>query len=190
MPAFILGVVYRFDPASLAADDGVSVIKPNDIAPVDPGRFLIVPTAGAQVPSPTIFALEGGEYSTIDLTPVILGAPGAYVGAPQAVSSARTLIGVRLLRRSAGTPGAGSETRLDVLKNGASIFLLVADQPIVTAAAGDYASDFKPPTVPGAANWLLNDVAEVVQRTTETYKANAVLPDGPSDWTLELRWAP
>lgn len=190
MPAFILGVVYRFDPTSVAVDDGVNVIKPNDIAPIDPGRFLIIPTAGSTAPAPTIFTLEGGEYSTIDLTDVILGAPGAYVGAPQAVSSARTLLGARLLRRSAGTAGAGSETRLDVLKNGASIYTLIADQPIVTAAAGDYAVDFKPPTVLGADVWAPNDIAEVVQRTTETYKANVNFPDGPSDWSLELRWAP
>jgi hypothetical protein len=189
-PAIIVGTLYRFDPASLAVDDGVNVIKPNDIPLLSPGRWVIVTAAGAQVPPSTFFTLDGGEYSTIDLTDIILAAPGAYVGSPVAVNSARTLLGCFLTRRAAGTPAVGSETRLDVLKNGASIFTLVADQPIVTAAAGNYATDFKPPTAAGAALWVLNDRLEVVQRTTELYLANVNFPDGPSGWSLEMRWAP
>jgi len=189
-PAFILGALYRFDPASLAVDDGVTVVKPNDIPALNPGRWLIVPTAGAQVPAPTIFTLDGAEYSAIDLSDIILGFPGAYVGSPLRIATARSLVGCRLLRRAAGTVAPGSETRLDVLKNGSSIFTLIADQPIVTAAMGNYATDFRPPTAPGAAVWLAADIVEVVQRTTELYLANVGFPDGPADWSLQLEWAP
>lgn len=179
------GRLYNYDTLSLLPDDGVNVIKPNDVPALNPGRWILVPTAGSPpVPAPTSFSLDGGEYSTIDLSDIIVGFPGAYVGSPVAVSTARTLAGCYLIRRSAG---AGGTTRLDVLKNGLSIFALLADQPVVPAV--NYATDFKPPTVPGAANWLANDVAEVVQRTTETFQANVGFPDGPSGWSLELRWA-
>ena len=33
-------VVYQWDGASTAADDGITVIKPNSIAPANPGRWV------------------------------------------------------------------------------------------------------------------------------------------------------
>lgn len=41
---------FSWDAASLAADDGTTVIKPNDIAPLAPGRFLLLPGPPLSIP--------------------------------------------------------------------------------------------------------------------------------------------
>ena len=89
--------------------------------------------------------------------------PGAF-DAARYVEDNRTITGVRLLRRRAGSAGS---TVINVTKNGASVFAVLGDQPVVPAGAGSYASDLKAPTAPGAAACVPGDVLEVYLEQVE-----------------------
>jgi hypothetical protein len=52
-------VPFAWDGLSLAADNGTTVIKPNDIAPLSPGRFLIVQAVFIEMPLRQTLYVDG-----------------------------------------------------------------------------------------------------------------------------------
>jgi len=153
---------FAWDSASVVADDGVNVIKPNDIAPVDPGRWL-------RLPPPVVPAGAGDLHFA--LSGVYSGAvtPG-FFDPPYRCTTGFTVSSVELFRRTAGS---GSSTVIDVLKNGASIFLAPGNRPTVIFGAGDYASNTSAVFAPGANIYAPGDVLEVRLDSVEAYLAAA-----------------
>lgn len=149
--------VFVWDAASVAVDDGVSVIKPNDIAPANPGRWLIFPPVA--VPEPYRFLLAG----------VFSGVPvPAFFDPPELVINPyapRTLKRVSMVRRTAGTAGA---TSIQISRNGA---LVLAAPLSVTAAAGAYATATTIAFVPGEEVFGPANIIDCVLLTTETFFA-------------------
>jgi hypothetical protein len=82
---------FKFDWSSLVADDGVNTIKPDDILPSDPGRWIKQSSGGS--PSTTALvetlvageALEAGEPVRLDALGQAMRADAAWVGTPDEV---------------------------------------------------------------------------------------------------------
>lgn len=159
---------FAWSTASLAADDGATVIKPNDVAPGDPGRWLKMPSAGAL--ADLHFALSGVYSGAV--------VPG-FFDPPLYVDVGFALAYARLDRRTAGTVGA---TQVDVLKNGVTIF--GAGGPSVAAGAGDYATDTNNVFAPGANVFVPGDWLEVQLVTVETFAPGP--PPGPEGLRVTL----
>jgi len=170
-PAFILGALYRFDPASLAVDDGVSVVKPNDIPALNPGRWLIVPTAGA-----------AGGFVDFELSGVYAAAivPGTFDPMWSPKTNA-TITLIELTRRTAGTAGT---TLLDITINGVTLFLLPADQPLATAGFGNNVVQYFSIFDPAMVTLVPTDLVECVLQTVETFKLGP--PPGPEGLRVRL----
>jgi len=158
------GGVFAWDSTSFDPDDGTTVIKPDDLGVIDPGRWkkLAIGGGGGDV-APLLFGLDG-PYNDARV-------PGTF-DPPVLIETARTINTVTLLRRDAGTAG---NTTIDVAVNGASIFALPADRPSVPSGAGSFVSDSKPPTAGGG---VLNpgDIVEVYLVEKET--GDATRPQG------------
>lgn len=143
------GVMYEWDPLSTDPDDGSIIIRPNDIAPANPGRWLLL-TRGVSAPAPAVFELNG---------PYNGATPGTWVGGPIVCGTPREISLVTMVRRAAGT---GGDTTVDVYLNGSSIFAAAGDRPTVAFGAGDYAISKKAPTLPAVcASGDIIDVALV-----------------------------
>lgn len=157
---------YQWSAVSVAPDDGVNVIKPNSIAPANPGRWLLIPAGGGGA---------SAGWVDFDLTGVYAAAvvPG-FFSPPFAVRVASTCDVVHLVRRTAGLAGS---TALDVRRNGVSIYLAPGDRPVVTPADGDDYDALFPPTDPGQVVWAPGDKIEVVMLSAETFKIGP--PPGP-----------
>lgn len=155
---------FAWDSVSVAADDGVNVIKPNDLAPIDPGRWLRlaspVPPPGAGELHFTLSGMYAGAIVPGVFDPLYI-APLGF-----------TITSVQVMRRTAGLAGS---TDIDVTKNGVSI--LAAPPLSVTAGAGDNATVVTAAFAPGANVFLANDILEVVLVAVETF--NPGLPVGP-----------
>ena len=168
---------FEWDSTSGAGDDGVNVIQPTDVA--GNGRWLLIPLAAAAPPKePAIFRLSG-VYSGA-------GVPG-FFDPPHSIGpteAARTIVGVEMFRRTAGTAG---QTRVDILVNGVTIFGGgPLTQCIVTAAAGDNVPGghgaITAPAVP--ANSYIDASLEEVET------ALAGPPPGPEGLFVKVRFAP
>jgi hypothetical protein len=155
---------FVWDALSTAADDGATVIKPNDVAPGAPGRWVLMSGGSSMAAEAFVFRLEG-DYSGAILD-------GSFDG-PMLVISARTIARVWLLRRTAGSAGT---TRVAVLVNGANIFPAPVNEPQVTSSMGDYAIASSTTFVPGSASLVQNDTIEVILRDKED--ASAAGPEG------------
>lgn len=158
MSAFAVatGDVFTWDATSVAADDSLTVIKPNDLGVFDPGRWLkLTLSGGGGGKAPLLFGLSGPYTDAV--------VPGTF-DPPVLIEVAATINTVSLLREDAGLAG---NTTVDVVVNESSIFALPADRPTVSFGAGSYAFDVKPPTVGGG---VLNpgDIVEVYLVEKET----------------------
>lgn len=114
-----------------------------------------------------------GEYSAIYIP--------SYIDSTYVTISNRTLDSVTLARRTAGTSGT---TRVDVLKNGVSIFASNPNKPQVTAAAGD--SAYNQSTTFTTSSFVTGDFIDVIIDSAETYKSGAT--DGPEGITVILKF--
>lgn len=126
----------------------------------------------ASVSGEICFRLSG-EYSAISIP--------AYVDSTYVTTTERTLSSVTLSRRTAGTSGT---TKIDVYKNGVSIFAADIDKPQVTAAGGDLAYD---QSVTFSTNsFIVGDFIDIVIDSVETYLAGP--PEGPEGITVILKF--
>jgi len=164
MEARTTTTTFAWSAVSVAADDGVTVIKPNDIAPLDPGRWLLAPATTAPPGSGELHFTLSGEYSGAVVP--------AFFDPPYVAIAGFTVAFVQLVRRTAGTAGF---TEIDVLKNGVTI--LAAPPVKVTAAMGDDVSFFSNSFVPGQDIFLPTDRLDVVLSAVETFDAGP--PAGP-----------
>jgi hypothetical protein len=160
--ATISGLFY-WDSASVAPDNGATVLIPNDIIAPAPGRWLKIPLSVPPGAGDLYFTLSG-NYSAVPT-------PGTF-DAPFITEVAFTLDHVHVARRTAGTAG---QTTIDVTKNGVSIF--AGGPPFVAAAAGDYATAVGNLFAPGSNVFAPGDILEVVLTSVETF--NAGPPPGP-----------
>lgn len=80
-----LAKIFYYDAFSTAADDGATVLKPDDVGAGDPGRWLVVPGTGGGGLSPSFEAAKG---TTVRVTTTSYGlmdgmvlnpGPGTYV---------------------------------------------------------------------------------------------------------------
>ena len=145
------------------------------------------------VPSTLVFTNDvGTDFVIVAASPAdfVQGLVGAYDAAavtgtfapPSLVRTARTLLAVSIIRRRAGLAGI---TRVDILKNGVSVFALDANKPQVTAAAGDNA--FNTTTTIATAAFAANDRVDYELEVVETALVD---PDpGPADFEVRLIWA-
>lgn len=163
-------LTFAWDPTSVAPDDGATVIKPNDIAPIDPGRWVLVGSSTAPAGAGDVHFTLSGEYSAAAV-------PG-FFDPPLYVEAGFALDHVRLMRRTAGTAG---QTEIDVLKNGVSIFTAL---PAITAGAGDNATAVGNAFVLGANVFVPGDYIDVVLVGVETFKAGP--PSGPEGLRVTL----
>lgn len=162
--------LFAFDPTSLDADDGATVIKPDDIAVGDPGRWKKVAIGGAI--EPLVFRLDG-PYGGSGIGP---GGVQKYVAfdAFLPVLTARTISNVTLWRRSAGLSG---QTQIEIRINGGPLFT-APNRPVVLAGAGDYASNSSSTFIPGAEVLAPGDIVEARLTEIETADPNK-WPEGP-----------
>lgn len=162
---------FVWDPASVAPDDGVSVICPNDITPPAPGRWLV--SSGATPPA-------GSGALHYPLTGVYSGAvvPGFYAP-PDIADAAFTLDHVQLVRRTAGSAGS---TDIDVLKNGTSI--LAAPLSIAFGAGDNASATTNTWAAPGANTFAPGDVIDVHLLAVETFLPGP--PSGPEGLRVVL----
>lgn len=58
--------LFSWDASSMAADDGTTVIKPNDISGGDPGRFLYLPLSQGVSTSNQIVPAISGRQQTVE----------------------------------------------------------------------------------------------------------------------------
>lgn len=161
---------YRWDSTSVVADNGTTVLRPNDVPAPNPGRWVYQPPA-VQTPEPYDWTAEG-VYSGAAV-PVYLNAPRVvWLPAP------RTLQRALLLRRTAG--GAGSSA-VQVYRNGNPVLTV----PLaVTAAAGDYAAAQTTSFQVGQDVFGPLDVIDVQLTSVESFKAGP--PPGPEGLRLLL----
>ena len=176
MLAFVWNVkdFFVWHATSLDADDGATVIKPNDLGAGDPGRWKRLGSGGTMAVETYLFRLDGPYAGAI--------IPGTFDG-PMLVISARTIANVWLLRRRSG--GAGT-TRIAVAINGANLFPLPANEPQVTAVMGDYAVASSNTFVPGMATLAPGDAVEVYLQESET----DVPPNTPEGLCVVIEFAP
>lgn len=156
------GGAFGWDSASVVADDGINVIKPNDIAPIDPGRWIRLPPPTVPAGAGDLHFLLSGVYSGA-VTP-------GFFDPPFRCTSAFTVTSVELFRRTAG---GGSSTVVDVLKNGVSIFLAPGNRPTVVFGAGNYAANTSAVFAPGANVFAPGDVLEVQLDSVEAFLPGA-----------------
>lgn len=166
--------LFRWDPASTVADDGATVIKPDDIGVSDPGRWMRVPVGAPPV---TLEFELSGVYSAALV-------PG-YFAAPKSVRDACICDTVHLVRRTAGSAGA---TQVDVLRNGASVYTLPVHRPVVQFSDGDDFEAFFPPTDLSNVNWNPGDVIEARMESVESFLAGP--PPGPEGLWLRVYCVP
>lgn len=122
------------------------------------------------------FSLAGFEYSGVIV-------PG-FFEAPVLIRVPRLILEVSLIRRTAGTAGT---TRLNLLKNGTTIFTNAAAQPQVTAVAGDNAIDVVSADADFADRLLAaGDRFEPQLEEVETF--NVGPPEGPEGFELRVRY--
>lgn len=167
------GDVFRWDPASVAADDGVNVIKPDDILPANPGRWLLVPPPGVTA-EPYNFELSG-VYSGA-LVPGYFAPPILVV--PPAVP--RTLVRVWMFRRTAGLAGS---TTIQLYRNGNPI---LAAPLSVTAASGDYSAAQTVAFNAGEDVLGVTDIIECELQAVESYLAGP--PPGPEGLRVVMQF--
>lgn len=171
---------FEWSSTSGLGDDGVNVIRPTDIAIPDPGRWLLIPLSAATPPKePAIFRLSG-VYSGA-LVPGFFDPPH-YIGVTEA---ARTIVGVEMFRRTAGTAG---QTRVDILVNGVTIFDGVpANLPTVTAGAGDNVAGAHISLIVAGA---VPAGARIDASLEEVETALVGPPPGPEGLFVKVRFAP
>lgn len=165
--------VYRWDPASTTADDGSLVIKPNDVAPADPGRWLIVTPPGITA-EPYSFCIAG-VYSA--------AAVPAYFDPPMLVippAAPRTLFRVWMIRRTAGLAGS---TTIQLYRNGNPILVTPLS---IAAASGDNAGAQTVIFNPGEDVFAATDIIECELQAVESYKAGP--PPGPEGLRVLLQF--
>lgn len=100
---------------------------------------------------------------------------------PRRIISTRTLSAVHMFRRTAGTAGT---TRLDVLHNGTSVFLVDGDKPQVDATDGDNFGMVTTTFDPGQVSFSVGEFIDVELETVETFKAGP--PEGPEGFSAIL----
>ncbi len=105
----------------------------------------------------------------------------AYIDTSYPVLVNKTLASATIMRRVAGTAGT---TRVDILKNGVSIFALDANKPQVTAASGDYARNSS--TTFNDTSFSGGDYIDIQIDSTETYLAGP--PEGPEGIAVILQF--
>lgn len=164
MEARTTTTTFAWSPISVAADDGVAVIKPNDIAPLDPGRWLLAPATTAPPGSGELHFTLSGEYSGAVVP--------AFFDPPYIAVVGFTVALVQIARRTAGFAGI---TNVDVLKNGVTI--LAAPPLQVSAAMGDNVSFSSNSFVLGQDIFLPTDRLDVVLTTVEMFDPGP--PAGP-----------
>lgn len=174
MDADTAGGAYRWDATSLLADNGTTVLRPNDVAALDPGRWLYVPPPGGGFPEPYEWAL-GGVYSGV-VTPAFFDAPRLVVP-PLAP---RTLQRVWMLRRTAGTAG---NTSVQVYRNGNPVLVVPLS---VAAGSGDNAAAQTVAFNVGEDVFNATDIIEAAVVAVETFKAGP--PPGPDGLRLILQF--
>lgn len=177
--AIYSGSVFRWDPASLLADDGVSVIKPDDIAVLDPGRWRVLSILSTLVPDPFEWALSG-VYSAA-IVPGFFDPPIVVPSAPAPITN-RTCIAAEMVRR---TSGLASSTIVDILNNGVSIFAAPANR--LTLAAGASPDVNISTTFGAAAVFIAGDVIEARLDSVETFDPGP--PLGPEGLRVRLYFA-
>jgi hypothetical protein len=157
-------------PASLAVDDGINVIKPNDVPLLNPGRWLFIPSAAP------------GGFVDFELSGVYAAAivPGTFDPMWSPKTNA-TITLIELTRRTAGTAGT---TLLDITINGVTLFLLPADQPLATAGFGDNVVQYFSIFDPAMVTLVPTDLVECVLQTVETFKLGP--PPGPEGLRVRL----
>lgn len=128
------------------------------------------------VVSPFVFRLSG-PYDSATI--------GGTIDPPRLVEGARTLATVSIFRDIAG--GSGT-TRIDILKNGTSVFAGTAQMPQVTFAAGANATQTVATFVAGAATLLDGDTLEAVLSAAETYTRTGDV-EGPEGLTITARFS-
>lgn len=162
---------FVWDATSVAADDGATVIKPNDIAGPNPGRWVLE-SASSFYAEPYVFDLSG-VYSSAAVpgfwTPPRFVLPG---------SAPRTLQRVFLFRRTAGTAGS---TTVQLYRNGNPV---LAAPLSVTAGAGDYAAATTATFNFGEDVFAVLDYIEPELQAVETHKPGP--PSGPEGLTMAL----
>lgn len=114
-----------------------------------------------------------GEYSSAVV-------PG-FFEPPRLMRDTVTLVEATLIRRTAGSSGT---TRVDVTKNGVSVFATDPAKPQVLATSGDNATSIS--TTFLTAAFIPGDIVEVVLETVETVLESLV--PGPEGLTVELRF--
>lgn len=117
--------------------------------------------------------LLSGAYSSASL-------PGTF-DPPFLTDSPSTVTHVSMIRRTAGSSGV---TKVDILKNGASIFIHDADKPQVNAGAGNYAISIVDVFVGGVLTLVPGDILEAVLQSAETYAAGP--PEGPEGLCVKI----
>jgi hypothetical protein len=105
----------------------------------------------------------------------------SYLDSPYAVIADKTLESVTLVRRTAGASGT---TRVDIWKNGVSIFATDGNKPQLTAGAGDNAIDTVSTFI--SAAFTAGDYVEIIIDSAETYLAGP--PEGPEGVTVILKY--
>lgn len=160
---------FAFDAASLDADDGVLVIKPNDIAIGDPGRWKKIIDATGPL-EPYTFKLDGSYGNLIG--PAVQ--KWFTFDGLMYVQTARTISNVTLTRR---TPGSGGQTQVTVEVNGNPIFA-GPNRPVVLASAGTYASASSSTFIPGSNVLAPGDIVEVLLTEADTVEPND-FPESP-----------
>lgn len=111
-----------------------------------------------------IIQQSANQEISFSLVGVFSGAavPGTFES-PYHMLSARTISSVSLIRRVAGDSGT---TRVDVLKNGVSIFANDAVKPQVTSASGDESISTKNTFT--SSSFSINDILDIELETAET----------------------
>jgi len=120
------------------------------------------PVSGAGETAPNVFGIDGVYSGAV--------VPGTF-DPPRYVDTARTIKNVRILRRTKGLAG---QTRVDILKNGVSIFPAPANCPTVNVAGGDYATDVRNLFVLGADVLAPGDHLDAVLLSAETGPAEGL----------------
>lgn len=155
---------FAWDPASLLPDDGATVIRPTDIAALDPGRWIKLASPTPPPGSGAVHFTLSGEFSGA-ITP-------GFFDPPLIADVGFTVAYVHMARRTAGS---GGSTRCDVLKNGVTIFS--GAPPTIAAAAGDNATDIVSAFTAGMDVFTPGDVLEVQLISTEAFLPGP--PPGP-----------
>ncbi len=169
--AFVWGprIFYYWSSTSLDPDNSTTVIKPNSVSPLDPGRWLLRVDSVARSLNPS-FVIDGAEYSAAGI--------GAFIGNPIYISAFTTITSVLMHRRFAGLAGV---TNVEIRKNGVAITAPFG----VSVGDGDYASSIISTFAPlGSNNLIPGDYIEAVITAVETYKAGP--PEGPEGLSIYL----